>query len=274
MAESSQRWLPGVAVRTTCLLLLLMLISVASIAPATAQSADRRARQRAAKFGAGPGEVITPPDRSERWRDELRVGEPAPEITLPLASGAEDAKAMAERGKRNASRKGKGSGAEGDSPRTVSLKELRAKKPVVLIFGSVTCPPFRSALEGIDEVHRDFRDRAEFLFVYIREAHPDSVLSLSGANSQLSLVKIPQHTTLEGRTEAAAACGRTLQLGMPIAVDGIDNKVGRAYAGWPNRMVVVGTDGRVLFASDPSPRGTNAARLRAWLAENLPEAAR
>ena len=48
----------------------------------------------------------------------------------------------------------------------------------MLIFGSVTCPPFRRALEGIDEVYRDFRDRAEFLFVYIREAHPDSVLSL------------------------------------------------------------------------------------------------
>jgi hypothetical protein len=254
-----------------------MLTSVAVIAPATAQSPDRRARQRAAKFGAKPGEVITPPDRSEEWRDELQVGEAAPEFTLPVAYGEEEARALAGDNKRGSEKKKQandGVKRNGEERRTVSLNKLRATKPVVLIFGSVTCPPFRSALEGIDEVHRDFHDRAEFLFVYIREAHPDSVLSLSGKNSQLSLVKIPQHSTLEVRTEAAAACGRTLKLGMPIAVDGIDNKVGRAYAGWPNRMVVVGTDGRILFASDPSPRGTNAAHLRAWLAENLPEATR
>ena len=35
-------------------------------------------------------------------------------------------------------------------------------------------------------------------------------------------------------------------------------------------MVVVGTDGRILFASDPSPRGTDAHRRRTWLDENLP----
>jgi hypothetical protein len=263
-----------------------MLISIAVSTTTTAQPPDRQYRQRAARLNAKPGEIITPPDRSERWRDELQIGEAAPEFTLPLAGGTEDAKAMAEHGKRNASKQ-KGSvpvfpkpktgtdpGENGDSPRTVSLNELRAKKPVVLIFGSVTCPPFRRALEGIDDVYRDYRDRAEFLFVYIREAHPDSVLSLADKDSETSLMKIPQHTTLAGRTEAAAACGRTLKLSMPIAVDGIDNKVGRAYAGWPNRMVVVGTNGRVLFASDPAPRGTDAGRLRAWLAENLPAAER
>src|SRR5205814_8283861 len=108
-----------------------------------------------------------------------------------------------------------------------------------------------------------------FLFVYIREAHPDSVLSLVDEKQTSSLVKIPQHTTLESRKQAAAACGRTLKLSMPIAVDTIENTVGRAYAGWPNRMVVVGTNGRLLFASNPSPRGTDSIRLRTWLKENL-----
>jgi hypothetical protein len=205
----------------------------------------------------------------------LRLGEAAPEFTLPLAHGTEEVKTLATRANRNGRQKMKTDNnikGEGDSPQVVSLKDLRAKKPVVLIFGSVTCPPFRSALAGIDDVYREFRDRAEFLFVYIREAHPDSVLALAGKDSQPSLTKIPQHTTLDGRTEAAAACGRTLKLSMPIAVDGIDNKVGRAYAGWPNRMVVVGTDGKLQYASDPSPRGTDAARLRKWLLDNLPAA--
>jgi hypothetical protein len=253
--------------RSTCQLsFLLAFLSV--IAPAWGQTPDRATRARGARQGAKPGEIITAPDLSERWRDQLQVGEAAPEFTLPLASGTEDAKALAKRGNQGGGRKRNATKAK-ETKKTVSLKDLRARKSVVLIFGSVTCPPFRRALEGIDDVYRDFRDRAEFLFVYIREAHPDSVLLLADEQRIASLTKIPQATTSEERTEAAAFCGRTLKLSMPIAVDSIDNKVGRAYAGWPNRMVVVGTGGNVLFATSPSPRGTDAARLRDWLKENL-----
>ncbi len=255
--------------RTASAWLLMLLVWVTAFECATGQELDRGAHRRGRRAGTNPGEVITPPDMSERWRDELQVGQPAPEFTLPLASGTEDAKAIAQRSKRNTRPSGKATKAAA-SDKTISLKQLRANKPVVLIFGSVTCPPFRGQLEGIDDVYRDFRDRAEFLFIYIREAHPDSVLSLTDAQQRPALVKIPQHTTLKGRTQAAAACGRTLKLRMPIAVDTIDNTVGRAYAGWPNRMVVVGADGRILFASSPSPRGTDAPRLRTWLQENLP----
>ena len=49
--------------------------------------------------GAKPGEIITAPDLSERWRDQLRIGEAAPEFTLPLASGTEEAIALARRDK-------------------------------------------------------------------------------------------------------------------------------------------------------------------------------
>lgn len=254
--------------RATIVLLPILLVSVAVIVPAWGQAPNRWARAGGGRLGAKPGEIITPPDRTERWSDRLRVGDAAPEFTLPLASAAGEAVAIAERGKRAAGRK-KDADRAAKEQKTVSLKDLRAQKPVVLIFGSVTCPPFRAQLDGIDDVYRDFRNRAEFLFVYVREAHPDSILSLVDENLTPALVKVPQPATLEERTAVAATCGRTLELSMPIAVDTIDNRVGRAYAGWPNRMVVVGTDGRILFATDSSPRGTDAARLRAWLKENF-----
>jgi peroxiredoxin len=203
-----------------------------------------------------PGEVITPPDRSERWSDQLSVGAEAPEFTLPLLPSGDK---IAPGDKSSDQRQ----------QQTVSLRELREKRPVVLIFGSITCPPFRAQLDGIDQVYEQFQDRAEFLFVYIREAHPDSVLSVSGLDGRDSLLKIVQAADSPIRTASAAVCQRTVKLSMPIAVDSIDNKVGKAYAGWPNRMVVVGTDGRVIYASPPSPRGTDAQRLRAWLEENV-----
>ena len=64
----------------------------------------------AAKKGGRPGEVNTPPARGERVADTLRVGDPAPDFTLPLA-------------------KGKGE---------VTLSGFRGKRPVVLIFASYT----------------------------------------------------------------------------------------------------------------------------------------
>lgn len=211
-------------------------------------------QQRPGKPGGKPGEVITRPDTSQRWQDRLAVGQVAPEFTLPLLPTATD---------------NKRANASANEIQKVSLKDLHKDKPAVLIFGSVTCPPFRGQLEGVDAVYRDFSDRAEFLWVYIREAHPDSVLSLVNENQQEQLMPVPQHTAIASRAAAAAACQRTHKLGIPIAVDGIDNAVGQAYAGWPNRMVVVGTDGKIAFLSPGAPRGTDAQQLRSWLEQNL-----
>jgi len=211
-----------------------------------------------------PGEVITRPDRGEeRWKNQLQVGKAAPEFTIPLLQQNNQRKAPSD----NSSAPKKS--ADKKDEQTVSLHNLRAKQPVVLIIGSFTCPPFRNQLEGVDKVFDQFKDRAQFLLVYVREAHPDSILSVIGENGRQVLQKIPQPKDLSTRVSNASICQRTKDLDIPIAVDKIDNRVGKAYAGWPNRMVVVGTDGKILFATDPSPGGTNAQKLRAWLADNL-----
>ena len=218
--------------------------------------ADGRGRR--SRPGNKPGEVITRPDRSERWLDGLKVGSVAPDFTLPLLH------------KEGEQAKPTGNTSAALQPEnTISLANLRAEQPVVLVFGSITGPPFRGQLEGIDAVYEQYQDRARFLFVYIREAHPDSLLSVVQPNGQESLLKIIQPTDPSTRTQAAALCQRTAKLNMLIAVDTIDNSVGKAYAGWLDRMVVVGTDGKILIASDPAPRGTDAARLRTWLEDNL-----
>lgn len=228
---------------------------------------DHVLAQKTRRRGRGlrkPGEVITPPDRSEaRWVNQLQVGGVAPEFTLPLLDQKDKQDASTK--KASTTRKT----VNQNKAQTVSLRDLRAKQPVVLILGSFTCPPFRSQLEGVDKVYEQFKDRAQFLLIYVREAHPDSILSVIGANGRESLVKIPQPKNLSTRISNATICQRTKDLDIPIAVDTIDNRVGKAYAGWPNRMVVVGTDGKILYATNPAPGGTNAQKLRSWLANNL-----
>jgi len=44
-------------------------------------------------------------------------------------------------------------------------------------------------------------------------------------------------------------------LGVPTLVDDLDDAVARAYGGWPDRLYLIGRDGRVAFQGDEGPFG-------------------
>ena len=51
--------------------------------------------------------------------------------------------------------------------------------------------------------------------------------------------------TLDEKSTVAHTCAANLKLTLPVVVDGTDNKVGNAYSGWPDRIYVVGADGKI-----------------------------
>lgn len=53
----------------------------------------------------------------------------------------------------------------------------------------------------------------------------------------------------------AQTCMRELKLSIPAVVDGMDDKVSKAYAGFPDRLYIVDKDGRVAYKGDRGPRG-------------------
>lgn len=63
------------------------------------------------------------------------------------------------------------------------------------------------------------------------------------------------------RTAVAGKCMDDLDLPMPALIDGLDDKVGRAYGGWPDRLYVIGIDGKVEYAGARGPAGFDTA---AW----------
>ena len=65
----------------------------------------------------------------------------------------------------------------------------------------------------------------------------------------------------EERGETASTCVRRLGIHIPAILDGIDNKTERAYTGWPDRLYLVGKDGRVAYKSAPGPFGFSARSL-------------
>lgn len=101
-----------------------------------------------------------------------------------------------------------------------------------------------------------------FYLVYVREAHAiDSAMPLP-----FGLVQDP----VDGKERAAVAhrCSEALDLPMPILIDGIDDKVGKAYGGWPDRLYLIDKDGKVAYAGAQGPQGFDpAAWERAIVAE-------
>jgi type I thyroxine 5'-deiodinase len=66
-------------------------------------------------------------------------------------------------------------------------------------------------------------------------------------------------------------CVVRLAIKMPALLDGVDNRVERAYTGWPDRLYIIGTDGRVRYKSAPGPFGFSTSRLEGALAGVLKE---
>jgi Iodothyronine deiodinase len=71
------------------------------------------------------------------------------------------------------------------------------------------------------------------------------------------------------RAETAEMCVVKLAVKLPALVDGIDNRTERAYAGWPDRLYVIGTDGRIHYKSLPGPFGFSTADLETSIGQLL-----
>lgn len=98
-----------------------------------------------------------------------------------------------------------------------------------------------------------------FYAVYIQEAHPSDLWQM-GSNIREGVVFASPKTDAE-RVNVAGSCVRNLGIRFPALVDGIENTVERQYTGWPDRLVLIGKDGRVVYRSEPGPFGFHPAEL-------------
>jgi len=156
-----------------------------------------------------------------------------------------------------------------DGSSRVRLSALRGGRPVVLILGSYTCPPFRREMPEVRKVYADYKERAAFYFVYIEEAHAHDVWPLA-SNARDHVVYATAKDAAE-RSGVAQACTTALKIDFPTLVDGMTNGVAQAYTAWPTRMYVVDPAGRIAFKSDVGPFGFQAGALASALAAIAPE---
>lgn len=119
---------------------------------------------------------------------------------------------------------------------------------------------------AIERTYQDYKDIAAFFIVYIREAHAADSSWPVGYAKELD---IKEHKTYGDRCTVATRLVREKKLTLPCLVDGIDNQVNEAYQGWPDRIFLVRTDGKVGVAAGQGPWGfaPGLEKTREWLAE-------
>lgn len=152
---------------------------------------------------------------------------------------------------------------------TVRLADYRGQKPVVLIFGSYTCPPFRDVYPTLERLYREHRDTVAFHYVYIREAHAEDGWKMP--RNQREGIAVDEPKTMEQRVAVAQKACAFFRTEIPALVDTMDNATDRAYAAWPSRIFLIDAAGKIAVFGEPGPRGlVPAARaVENWLTRNV-----
>lgn len=102
-----------------------------------------------------------------------------------------------------------------------------------------------------------------FYVVYIQEAHPIDAWPAQ-ANTKEHIV-VASAKSFDERCEVAETCLTKLSIKIPSLIDEIDNSTETAYTGWPDRLYVIGREGRVAYKSKPGPYGFKPVEVAATL---------
>jgi len=130
---------------------------------------------------------------------------------------------------------------------------------------------------SLHDLYEKYRDRVQFLVIYMREAHPIDGWWLGGGLFGLllkmkgtkAIKDVYDPKTMQDRKQVAARCELELKHGIPTLVDEMDDPVNRAYAAMPTRIYLIGIDGRVVYAGGLGPWGFKPQELKTAIEELL-----
>jgi len=108
-------------------------------------------------------------------------------------------------------------------------------KPVIFIFGSMTCPMTASAAPSVQELYDEFSERVKFIMLYVREAHPGEYFA--------------QSETIEEKLDYAQTLKDFYDIPWTVVADNIDGDLHRALDPKPNSAFLTDKGGTILFRS-------------------------
>lgn len=108
-----------------------------------------------------------------------------------------------------------------------------------------------------------------FLVVYILEAHPSDVWQTQSNVKEKLVFTSPRND--DERAMLAGTCVNRLGIKLPAVLDEFGNSTEQAYTGWPDRLYLIDTKGRVAYKSKPGPFGFKPDLLEAAITGLLKE---
>lgn len=161
-----------------------------------------------------------------RARLAPRQGEKAPDLSLePMAGG-----------------------------KALPLSTYWKEKPLALFFGSISCDASAEAAGEIRRLHQAYGADFQFLYIYIREAHPANGWE-HGKGSRI----VDPVTVLERQKAADDMC-TAREFPFPVLIDHLTDDAAIAYAAWPARCYLIDTSGIVHYAGHVGPWGFKPTR--------------
>ena len=103
----------------------------------------------------------------------------------------------------------------------------------------------------MERLYSQYKDRMEFFVVYVQEAHPTDGWQVD-SNVQEE-VYYRQHQSYDEREEVAQSCTIGLHISIPTVVEEMDNAIDEAYGAAPERLYLIGKDGRVVYHGGTGP---------------------
>ena len=116
-------------------------------------------------------------------------------------------------------------------------------------------------------IYDDYKDHADFLTVYVREAHPTDEWQMS--SNVKEDVCYAQPKTLEQRVAIANDFIKRFKYPIPFGIDDIDNAANDAYAAWPERFYIIDESGHIAYRGGMGPFHYDPKEVRAWLAKRF-----
>ena len=117
------------------------------------------------------------------------------------------------------------------------------------------------------QIYNDYKDHADFLTVYVREAHPTDEWQMK--SNVKDDVCYAQPKTLEQRMAIANDFTKRFKYPLPFGVDDMSNAADLAYSAWPERLYIIDENGRIAYRGGMGPFNYKPSEARAWLRPRL-----
>jgi Iodothyronine deiodinase len=114
------------------------------------------------------------------------------------------------------------------------------------------------------QIYEDYKDHADFLTVYVREAHPTDEWQMK--SNLKDDVCYAQPKTLEQRVIIANDFTKRFKFPLPFGIDDMSNAANDAYAAWPERIYIIDESGHIAYRGGIGPFNYKPQEAREWLA--------